>query len=391
MQPASRVLRRLTSDKSVAAAAKTIVATPGAFGLLLLKNGMLHAFRDLNGMKPLYYATYRDTIGFASERKALWSVGFSKVDRVIPGRLYHVRRSALASVRLASIQRVPAKKMIMEHAANHLRQLLRKSVATIAKGVDRVAVAFSGGLDSALTAALAKQANCEVKLISVGLENSPELLTVEKYAKQLEIPISVKTYCEGTLEEYVRRILYLIEEPDLMKVSIAIPVHWAAKLAKESGFRIMLCGQGSDELFGGYAKFARILDEKGRTALDAELYRSVTCSYQVNYERDDQATAPFDIELRTPFADMDVIEFSLGVPSELKVQKGNDVTRKWILRRVAKSVGLPGEIAWRRKKAIQHGTGVENAIRRLAKRNHLSVQAYLEKVHAEVIKLDSMP
>ena len=133
------------------------------------------------------------------------------------------------------------------------------------------------------------------------------------------------------------------------------------------------------------------MDRKGRNALFTELYRSVVDSAQVNYERDDQAVAPFGVELRTPFADLDVIKFSLSIPSEFKVRPGNDLTRKWVLRSVAKEAGLPEDIVWRRKKAIQHGTGVENAIRKLAKERGLTAEAYLLKVHEEVIRMESMP
>ena len=152
-----------------------------------------------------------------------------------------------------------------------------------------------------------------------------------------------------------------------------------------------MCGQGSDELYGGYYKYARTLDNKGRGALALELYRSVIESSQVNYERDDQATSPFPIELRTPFADPDVIRFSLTIPLEFKVREGNDVTRKWVLRNVAKMIGVPDDIAWRRKKAIQHGTGVENAIRKLGRSYGLTVDAFLAKTYDEVKRMESMP
>ena len=153
----------------------------------------------------------------------------------------------------------------------------------------------------------------------------------------------------------------------------------------------MLCGQGSDELYGGYKKYANILRTKGRRALRAQLYRSVVESSQVNYERDDQATSPFPIELRTPFADPDLIRFSLTIPSEFKVKEADDVTRKWILRDVAKTIGVPEEMIWRRKKAIQHGTGVEKAIIKLAKSRGLRPDEYLSTIYEEIRRLESMP
>jgi asparagine synthase (glutamine-hydrolysing) len=255
---------------------------------------------------------------------------------------------------------------------------------------DSVAVGFSGGLDSAVVAELAKNA-AKVELISVGLVGSSELVTAEKYAHQIDLPVTIEPFEPDSLEDYVRRVVWLIEEPNLMKVSVAIPLHWAAMVAARLGHSVMLCGQGSDELYGGYYKYAKLLDTKGRRALVNALYRSVIQASEVNYERDEQATAPFGVELRTPFADLDVIRFSLTIPSNYKVKAGNDVTRKWILRSVAKGLGLPDDIVWRRKKAIQHGTGVENAIRKLAKNQNLTVDSYLSKIHADVKDLESMP
>jgi asparagine synthase (glutamine-hydrolysing) len=279
----------------------------------------------------------------------------------------------------------------MERASPLLVGLLRKSIQRTVKNNNGVAVAFSGGLDSSLTAALAKETGVSVELVTVGLPGAVELSSAEGYAKQIGLPLTMETFSPDSLAEYLRRVVWLIEEPNLMKVSIAIPLHWAAEVAARRGYRVVLCGQGSDELYGGYYKYAKTLDSRGRRALESELYRSVVESYIVNYERDDQATAPFGVELRSPFTDSDVIRFSLTIPSELKVKRGNDLMRKWALRTVGQNLGLPNEIAWRRKKAIQHGTGVEHAILKLAKREGLMPDAYLERIRAEVMTVESMP
>jgi asparagine synthase (glutamine-hydrolysing) len=279
----------------------------------------------------------------------------------------------------------------MSTAAIRLKELLEESIRRLTRFESKVAVAFSGGLDSSLTAVLAKQIGVPVELIAVGLKNSSESMSAETYAKQLDLPLSLQIFDPSSLDAYVRRLIWLIEEPNLMKVSIAIPLHWAAEAAAKRGHKVMLCGQGSDELYGGYAKYARTLDRLGRRALESELYRSVTQSYIVNFERDDQATAPSGVELRTPFTDPDVIRFSLRIPSELKVKSGDDIMRKWILRTVGQDIGLASEITWRRKKAIQHGTGVEHAILKMAKNKGLTADAYLEQVYAEVKGIDSIP
>jgi asparagine synthase (glutamine-hydrolysing) len=375
---------------SVREGAANLLFEPGEFAVLGNLRDRIFAFRDPNGLKPLYYAASPEYAAFASERKALWTIGLRKVKRVLPGHLHSVSKRGTTETRLMRIKHLQGKPMTFEQATSQLARLLKQSVRRVTKRINRVAVAFSGGLDSAVTAALAKTAS-QVELVTVGLSGSSELSTVEKYARELDLPVCVEAFEQDSLENYVRRVVWLIEEPNLMKVSVAVPLHWAAMLAARRGFTVMLCGQGSDELYGGYYKYAKTLDAKGRRALVNELYRSVIEASQVNYERDEQATAPFGVELRTPFADLDVIRFSLVIPSEYKVKAGNDVTRKWILRSVAEGMGLPEDIVWRRKKGIQHGTGVENAIRELAKSRNLSVESYLARMHAEVRDLDSMP
>lgn len=390
-EPARFAHERLTSGTSLTMGARSLLKVPGGFACVFQKQRRICALRDMNGLKPLYYGRSRNVTAFASERKALWKIGLKDVQRAQPGYLYSVSERRFSKNRLGRLLRPAPKKLTITQAASQLSVLLMESVRRITGGVEKVSVAFSGGLDSALTALLAKKANCMLEAVSVGLPGSPELSTVEQFARELDLPITIETFGLDSLEEYVRRVVWLIEEPNLMKVSVAVPLHWAAMVAAKRGCRIMLCGQGSDELYGGYYKYARTLDAKGRKALEAELYRSVVESAQVNYERDDQATAPFGVELRTAFADLDVIRFSLSIPSQFKVKAGNDLTRKWVLRNVAKEAGLPEDMTWRRKKAIQHGTGVENAIRKLAKKRGLTTEGYLVKVHQEIIRMETMP
>ena len=238
---------------------------------------------------------------------------------------------------------------------------------------------------------MAKTAGVGVEAVSVGLADSSEILTVEKFADELGLHVTVETFPLDCIEEYVRRVLWLIEEPNMMKLSVAIPLHWAAMVAARCGYEFMLCGQGSDELYGGYNKYAHTLGLRGRRALSDQLYESVIESSSVNYERDEQATSPFPVEMRTPFADPDLIKFSLTIPSEFKVKDGNDVTRKWVLRDVARELGVPPDIVWRRKKAIQHGTGVEKAILKLARKRGLRPDEYLATTFREVSGLESIP
>jgi asparagine synthase (glutamine-hydrolysing) len=393
VNPARYAQGVLSAGSSLPVSARRLLRHPGGFACIFQREGELFALRDLNGLKPLYYGHARCLTAFATERKALWKIGLKDTKRVRPGYLHSVSGAhhRLHAIRLSTISRPQTNRITMDKAVSRLSALLRDSVSRMIRGVGKAAIAFSGGLDSAITASLAKKAGCELEAVSVGLPGSIELATVEQLAGELDLPITIETFDMDSLEEYVKRVVWLIEEPNLMKVSVAVPLHWAARVAAERGHTIMLCGQGSDELYGGYSKYAKILGAKGRKALEAELYRSVVESAHVNYERDEQATAPCGVELRTAFTDLELIKFSLSIPSEFKVKAGDDLTRKWVLRRVAEREGLPLDMVWRRKKAIQHGTGVENAIRRLAKRHGLTPDGYLFSIHKEVSELERMP
>ena len=387
---ANYILRQVEA-RSVDRTLHKITNEIGGFAGIVAKSYVIYAFRDINGLKPLYYARSPHLTGIASERKALWRIGLKHPNPAPPGSMISLTGKRLTVTPIVHFRRPRKKQMTFERASSALQRYLSMAIRRITSRTGKVCVAFSGGLDSAVTAAIAKKQGVELQAVSVGLAGAPEVSTVEKFAAQLGLRITLETFPSDLIEEYLRRVLWLIEEPNLMKLSVAIPLHWAAMVAARCGCKVMLCGQGSDELYGGYSKYATTLRLGGRNALTAHLYRSVVESSQVNYERDDQATSPFPVELRTPFADPELIKFSLTIPSEFKVRDGDDVTRKWVLRDVAKSIGVPDNIVWRRKKAIQHGTGVEKAVLRLAKSRGLKTDEYLSKTFEEVSSLETMP
>jgi asparagine synthase (glutamine-hydrolysing) len=387
---ANYVLRRVNILSAHKALREVARKNGGFAGLVAQKDG-LSAFRDVNGVKPLYYARSAGTAAFASEMKALWRIGFKNPRAVAPGFIVRSTRKELSTTPIVRFSRPRERNISFKNASKILHRLLSESIGKIAKDSGKICIAFSGGLDSAVTAAMAKNCGVDVEAVSVGIQGSPEVSSVERFADLLGLPITLETFGADSIEEYVRRVVWLIEEPNMMKLSVAIPLHWVAKVATRRGCHIMLCGQGSDELYGGYNKYTTTLRTKGRRGLIAHLYRSVVESSQINYERDDKATSPFPVELRTPFADPDLINFSLAIPSEFKVSDCNDTTRKWILRDVARTSGVPEELVWRRKKAIQHGTGVEKAILKLAKSRGLQPDLFLSKTFEEVRSMESMP
>jgi asparagine synthase (glutamine-hydrolysing) len=355
----------------------------GAYAFAVSNSGKLVAGRDAYGLIPLYYGEDENICGLASERKALWTLGMRNVRSFPPGNIAAMDTQGFAFEKVATITQPRVRSISMKAAAEHLRLLLLESTTERVKDVEQIAVAFSGGLDSAVVALLAKMSGVQVHLISVGLEDQQELRHAERAGIALGLPFHIQTYDVGDVENAVSKVLWLIEEPNPMKVGVAIPFFWAAEIASRIGCPVLLSGQGCDELFAGYRRYLADLDQKGMQALRNILYHDVVSSHETNFQRDYPVCAFQRIELRLPFIDREVVSFALSLPLKLKIDSVQDLLRKRVLRRVAENMEMPYFITHRTKKAIQYSTGVSKALKKLAKSEDLTVSDYLNKLFCE--------
>jgi asparagine synthase (glutamine-hydrolysing) len=146
---------------------------------------------------------------------------------------------------------------------------------------------------------------------------------------------------------------------------------------------IFISGNCADEVFGGYQKYAREYASRGDTVREA-MYGDVVNSYEVNFERDYKTCSDLGLELRLPFADVDVVSYGLSLPTELKLSKDPSSSRKLVLRALAKAKGLPEELVNRPKKAVQYSTGVSGVLQRVAKAEGKRLYNYLNERFARV-------
>ncbi len=239
----------------------------------------------------------------------------------------------------------------MEEAVKTLCGLLERSVARRVKGWRKVAVSFSGGLDSSLIALLAAK-SAEVVLCSAYTERSSDQVYTVKAAERLGLEHLGTVIGPDDAAREVRA-MDLPFEPGPMDKALWCLYSTTSRMGAENGAPVILLGQLADELFGGYMKYALRARESEASAVRM-MESDVAASAERAFVRDELACARF-AEVRLPFADQDVADFALAAPLSYKI-KGTE--RKAVLRAAASMLGLPEELVRAPKKAAQYSTGL---------------------------------
>jgi asparagine synthase (glutamine-hydrolysing) len=359
-------------------AAETLIKnSSGDYAFVLAGTGTLVAGRDPIGTRPLYCGENDKLVALASERKALWKIGVSSNYSFPPGNLGVISQTGLRFKPVRTLAYSAPKPITMGEAAGELEKLLRHSVNLRVAGLKEVAIAFSGGLDSCIIARLAQEAVSNVQLVHVSVEKQEETEHAREAADTLKLPIHTSMFNEEDVKKDLRIVLRIIEEEDPVKTAIGIPIYWAAQQASRIGLNIMLAGQGADELFGGYRRYVDDYLARGKEAVTEGMFRDVARLCENNLERDSKICDFNNVELRLPFASVEVAEFALSLPISLKIDPEKTDERKLVLRKTAENIGLPESISRRPKKAVQYATGVDKVLKRLA-RSKGSVRGFLQ-------------
>jgi asparagine synthase (glutamine-hydrolysing) len=380
------VAKTVQESGSEAGAEELIRGFNGCFALAIAEKGKLVVGRDTLGLYPLYYGENASLFAFASECKALWKIGIKRAKFFPPGALMVVDGKGFKIKPVKALKRPKVASTSLDEAADKLVALLEGSVRDRTSGLDEIAIAFSGGLDSSLIAWLAKKAGVKVHLIHVSLEKQPETEQAERAAELLDLPFHKCLYSEEDVRQVLPKVLWAMENPNLVAASIGVPFFWTAERAAELGFKVLFAGQGADECFGGYKRYQSIYTRFGEEVAENALVHDVLMAYKTNFERDSKICAFNNLELRLPFASHALTEFALGLPLKMKIESPSDPLRKVVLRKAAEKIGMPPQIVNRPKKAVQYATGVAKAIKKLAKKDRLTVKQFLQRLFSEAFK-----
>ncbi len=371
--------RKLGADafKSAQAILKTV---EGEYALIIATPKRLVAARDPVGIQPLYYGESTQFTTFASNRTALWRLGVEEPKSFPPGHVAEATVNGIKITPAKTLEFNEPKPIGMAKAAATLQKLLEKSVRRRVIGQKEVAVAFSGGLDSSVVACLAKKAGVAVRLIHVSMRDQPETDEARKAALALGLPMEVRLFTEADAERDLPKVAALIEESDPVKAAVGLPFYWTAQQAATAGLQVMLAGQGADELFGGYQRYVQEYITKGDIAVRRTMFHDVAVIHESNLERDEKICSYFDVQLRIPFGSVDVATFAMSLPTRLKFECKPDSLRKLVLRRAAFDIEISKSIAEKPKKAVQYSTGVNNALKKIAKRHNQTLAEYVNQL-----------
>lgn len=333
-------------------------------------DGTFLAARDRFGITPLYWVHDDATTLFASELKAFDPARRDDVAPFPPGHTWTPERGLVefGAVPHEAVRAVTerfgdalADREPPEAVQTAIRDTLVTAVRRCMDADVPVGTLLSGGLDSSLITAIAAQIAAEqgerLATFSVGLAGSADLAAARRLAALLGTDHHERVYTAEELIDWVPEVIGVIESFDPQLVHSAVPNLLVAKLAARH-VKVVLLGEGADELFAGYSHY-------GEIASDAELHAELVATIEGlpigGLQRVDRVAGASGLEPRLPFLDVDVVELGLGLPARWK-HAGPDRAEKWLLR-TAFEGWLPPDLLWRPKAQFGEGTGAREILR----------------------------
>jgi asparagine synthase (glutamine-hydrolysing) len=324
--------------------------TPPLFGTFVsLGPGGISVGRDPLGTRPLFVAR-GDTTRVCSEVTPLRETGAETIEALPPGCVFDVSRDDMAPLRgLRERSSVDEEGLRTEKLVRHLSDAIKALPSPRA-------VYFSGGIDSLVLAKLSEVLG-DTTLICAGVEGCKDLAQAKAAAEHLGSPLEMVLLPPGDLARGIDSLRKLTLGESAMNLEIALPLLHAAARANEIGIKTAICGQGADELFGGYHRYLSDPDPGSSMKRDiAQLHSRglVAC---------DLASRSMGVEVFFPYVDQPLLEYGLSLALQFKIHGG---VRKIALREVGIELGLPKESVAAKKSAIQYGSGVHKHLARIS-------------------------
>ena len=336
-----------------------------AFALYDREKDSYFIARDHIGIVPLYMGW--DQFGnfyVASELKALEGT-CNKIQEFLPGHYLYSREGVMKKWYSRDWMDFEAVKNNITSIAD-LRTALEAAVHRQLMSDVPYGVLLSGGLDSSIVSAVAKKFASrriesgdkteawwpQLHSFAVGLTGSPDLAAARKVADHIG---TVHHEINFTVEEgldAIRDVIYHIETYDVTTVRASTPMYLLARVIKSMGVKMVLSGEGADEIFGGYLYFHKAPDPK---AFHEETVRKLSKLHLYDCLRANKSLAAWGVEGRVPFLDKEFMDVAMRLNPGDKMISGERI-EKWVLRKAFEDY-LPASVAWRQKEQFSDGVG----------------------------------
>ena len=356
-----------------------------AFALYDVERDEFLIARDPIGVIPLYIGYDKDgKVMVASELKALEGQ-CDHYEPFLPGHYYYSKTPGMKRYytrdwfEYATMQK---KYQIDDNkkAADQLADAEPQEKAAVAEIHDALeasvkrqlmsdvpyGVLLSGGLDSSVISAIAEKYSTtrvenggETKAywprlhsFAVGLKGAPDLAKARLVAEHIGTVHHEINYTIQEGLDAIRDVIYFIETYDVTTVRASTPMYLLARVIRSMGIKMVLSGEGADEVFGGYLYFHKAPDAK---AFHEETVRKLGKLYMYDCLRANKSLAAWGIEGRVPFLDKEFLDVAMGMNPVLKMCPGKTIEKKVV--REAFADLLPEEVAWRQKEQFSDGVG----------------------------------
>ena len=241
-------------------------------------------------------------------------------------------------------------------------QLLKQIQNAIKETVleKKIGVAFSGGVDSSLTAKICSDLGYQVILLTIGFEGSHDILYSKKINEFLKLPHQILEIDTKNFKEISKKINQKINTDNLSWNENCIAFYYVSKLAKKMKINSVVTANGIDELFCGYNAYREAIkdgEQKVQELMNIKLDNELKMMKAVN-----QISSEFGIKIIQPFLLEIFINYAKKIPISQKIKNSDDLIRKQIIRKLAYDVGLPEVCANQRKKALQYGSLIHKTL-----------------------------
>lgn len=221
-------------------------------------------------------------------------------------------------------------------------------------GVNKIGIAFSGGIDSTLLAIICKNLNIDTTLLTIGFPDSNDIEFSKSISRKINMNHKVLEIDKDDFSEFSKKIKNDMTCRNLSHIENCIAFSYVAKLANNNDLNVILTANGFDELFCGYNNF-RFIFNQGHDTINKTIESKILNELELINEIK-QAVDKYNVKIIQPFLSEGFISIAMKFPIYNKIVSDDDFLRKHIIRKIALSFEIPPEVVIRRKKALQYGS-----------------------------------